>query len=487
MSAFKRVSGDRREPNIVLGISLHTMSSRRDPKEKVNRHTRTKPGECDPVPEHQQQLETDLSSGAPPTRRGIADHTNPDWIVIEPDPSYIPRPGSGHDHIIRPWQVNAVVGALADRVDEVIAQVRNLGEPPREGVFQNYSRQPGLGSGHHCETVNRATVPSDTRAAADLSRSRGSHGKSASARQDLVDRECGISLDGFPSRSMEEGGVGGLCQGEGSHASDGAAKAGPSSSSSSCASAGSSAMPMDGAIIHTARTVTLHPVRANYPYDGEIAVHRPPLPAELDRIDERLNDALRFTTDFSPGTVAPAQASDEDTDLMLTGGRESIITLPNRDQVSEGRLDPPLLPEPLRIQRKPPLAGKPDGHAAGVGYVQSRPASPAPSESSITATVFNVRRPTPPPPPPPQADIVSLPSSRRHVNPAEGQSGGGRRGGACSSSGVGQEEAVPAVLVPGGWLGLGGRHPRLQVSRRQGRDDPDGEEEELRRRKEGEE
>lgn len=289
------------------------MSSRHDPKGKTNRNKRTEQGECSPVPDQHQQPETDLPSGTPPARRGIADHPNRRWIVIEPDPSYIPRPGPGHDHIIRPWQVNAVVGAPADRVDEVIAQVEDLEEPPGEGDFQAYPRQPGSGSGHHRGTFNSNTMPSDTRAS-DRPGPQGSYGKSASAGQGLVDPESGISLDGFPSRSVEEGGVSGLCWRNSSDASGGAASAATTcpSSSSGCASNGSSAMALDSADIQTARAVTIHPLRPVYPHDAEIAVHRPPLPAELDRMDERIEDALSFVTDFSPGAVAPTQASNED-------------------------------------------------------------------------------------------------------------------------------------------------------------------------------
>ncbi|KAK7714132.1 hypothetical protein SLS64_004229 [Diaporthe eres] len=270
---------------------------------------------------------------------------------------------------------------------------------------------------------------------------------------------------------MEEGDVSGLCRRNSGDASDGDASADPSySSSSSRASIESSAMAVEVATIRTARAVTIHPTRAAFPYDGVTAVNRPPLPAELDRMDERLEDALEFLTDFSSGTVEPTQAGDEDEDLMLTGDRESTITLPNLDQPSEGRLGSLSLPEPHYTQARPPLEGNADGHPASVDYGQSRPASPTASESSIAETVFDVRRPTPPPPSPPQPDVVSLPSSRR-------------RDGTHPSSGLGQEEAVPAALVPRGWLGLGGSHPPPQVSRRRARGDPEGEEEDRRWRK----
>lgn len=413
------------------------MPSRRNSKKETNPHKHTDQGECDPDP-NRQQTETDVSSGAPPTRRGIADHPNRRRIVIQPDPSYIPRPGPGRDHIIRPLQVDAVVGASPDRVDEVIEQVRDLYEPPSEGDSEADSRQLAVGSGQH---------PG----------SQDSHGKSASARQGLFGRESGMSLDGFPSRSVEEGGVSGLYQRGGDTASD---AADPPTSSSHASAAGSPPI-TDETTLHTARAVTIRPVRVadQYPFDGEAAVHRPPVPAELDRMDGLLDDALSFWSGVSPGVVAPAQASDEDEGQMLTSNRDSIITVPDQD---------------------PDHA---EGHSVEVEHMHPHRSSPVPSDSSITETVFDVRRPTPPPRPP---GVTTLPSSQRRAATAAGPSGGLRRGGAYAGSDIVQEQAVPAVLVPGGgrgWLGLGGSQPPPQVSRRQGRDDPDDEgEDEVQRR-----
>lgn len=438
------------------------MPSRRDAKEGTNPYEHTNQGEWGPDPE-QQHSETDLRSGTPPTRRGMADHPNRRRIVMQPDPFYVPRPGAGRDHIIKPWQVDAVVRVPADRVEEVIEQVRDLYEPPSEGDFQADSRQPALGSGQHRQTANHTMVPSNHRAASGRAGSQDTHGKSASAKQGLVDRESGLSLDGFPSRSMEEGGVSGLYQRESGYARDGTTSnvADSSAKSSSHASATGSSPTADGATVHTARAVTIRPARVadQYPFDGEAAVHRPPLPAELDRMDGLLDDALSFWGGVSPGVVAPAQASDEAEGEMLTGDRESIFTLPDRDPDNA------------------------DGMPTEVEHTRPRRGSPIPSESSITETVFDVRRPTPPPRPP---GLTSLPSSQRHAVAAAEPSGGLRRGGAHAGSDIEHERAVPAVLVPGGrrgWLGLGGSHPPPQVSRRQGRDDPDDEEEEPERRR----
>lgn len=438
------------------------MPSRRNSKAELNPHKRTNQGECGPDPE-QQHSETDLPSGPPPTRRGIADHPNRGLIVIQPDQSYIPRPGPGRDHIISPWQVNAVVGAAADRVDEVVEEVRDLDEPPSESDFQADSRQPASGSWHHCERGNHTIVPSDNRAPSNHAGSQDSHGKSASPRQGLVNRESGMSLDGFPSRSVEEGGVSGLYQSESGTASGGdtASDAADSPASPSHASAAGSSSAADGTTIHTARAVSIRPVRVadQYPFDGEAAVHRPPLPAELDRMDGLLDDALSFWNGVSPGLVAPTQLSDEGEGEMLTANRESIVTVPDQDPDNA------------------------DGLSIEVEHAHPRRSSPVPSDSSIAETVFDVRRPTPPPRPP---GVTTLPSPQRRAVTAAGPSGGLRRGGAYPGLENEQEEAVPAVLVPGGgrgWLGLGGSQPPPQVSRRQGRDDPDDEEVEKERRR----
>lgn len=467
------------------------MAPRRDSKEKASPHKRNDQGECNPDPEQQQQPETDLPSGAPPTRRGIADHPNRRWIVIQPDSSYVRRPGPDRDHIIKPWQVNAVIGAPRDRVDEVIKQVRDLEERPSEGDFLADPRQPALGIRHHCEMGSHTPVSSDIPAASDRSGPKGSQGKSAGARQGLIDRESGMSLDGFPSRSLEEGGVSGLCQCNSGGAGDGATSAAATccSSSSSCASAAeSSTMGVDGATIHTARAVTIRPTRADRPRGDAAAVHRMPSPGALARMDEAIEDVERFLRDFDPGRAMPepVQASDEDGDEMLTGNRESVVTPPDQDRalLSQGQLRPPSSPGEHYTQGRPtPRMDDADGHPIGVEHTQLRPNSPTPSESSIVETVFEVRRLTPLPQRP---DMGSLPSSQRHADKTAGQPGALRRGGAHPDSEIEQELVVPAVLVPGGGrgrLGLGGSHPPRQVSRRQGQDDPAEDEEQKRRRR----
>lgn len=467
------------------------MAPRRDSKEKTNTHKLTDQGECDPDP-GQQQPGTDLPSGSAASLRGIADHPNRRWVVVQPDSSYIPRPGPDGDHIIRPWQVSAVVGAPRDRVDEVSEQVRDLERPPpSEGDFQAHPRRPALGIGHHCDTVDHTAVPTGTRAASDRPGSKGLNGESAVARQDRVGRESGMSLDGFPSRSLEEGGVSGLCQPKSGSASDGAtsAAAACSSSSSGCASAGLPTMPADDATIHTARAVTIRPTRADRPHGEGPAVHRMPSPEALDRLDEAIEDAERFWMDFDPrgAMPAPLQASNEDEDEMLTGSRENIATPPDRDRAlsSNGQLRPAPSPGQHHTQGGPaPRVDDAGGHAAGVKHTRPRPGSPALSEFSIVETVFNVRRPTPPPRRP---DVPSLPSSQRHAVTTAGPTGGLRRGSVYRDSEVGQELDVPAVLVPGGGRGrlvLGGSQTPRQVSRRQGRDGlHEGEEQERRRRR----
>lgn len=474
------------------------MSSRRESKIRRNPRKRTDQGEGDPDPD-QQRLETDLSSGAPPTPRGIADHPNRRYIVVNPGASYIPRPGPDRDHILRPRQVNTVLGAPADRVDEVIALVRDLKEPPSGGNSQAHLRQPASGIGHQRATGNRTTVSSGSRDKSDRAGSLGSHhGKSSSAGQGLFDRESGMSLDGFPSRSMEEGGVSGLGRrhsGDASGATTGAAAA-PSSSSSGRASATSSALAADVTTFHTARAVTIRPARACYPHDEEAAVHRVPSLGALDRMDREIEEVERLWSDLSldGATPAPLRAGNTGEDEMLTGDRGSIVTTSSRNSAAQGRGQPDR--PSSRGQRythgrpPPPRGAHADRYATGAGQVQPRPASPTPSDSSIAETVLNVRRPTPPPPSPPhaqQSDVASLPSSRRLAVTAVGPPDGLRRGGTYSDPHFEQELEVPAVLIPGGprgWLGLGGSRAPPQVSHRQERDGSDGElETQLRLRK----
>lgn len=378
-----------------------------------------------------------------------------------------------------PWQAEAVVGPPADRVDEIIAQVKDLDEPPAltDGGSQADPQQPAVGSGHHRGKQIHGVAPSDAETRSNNIVAQGSQGE-FSARQGLIDRESGISLDGFPSRSVEEGGVSGLFQCESGHASAG-------SSSPSSTSDTSSGMTAEETVLQTARAVTIRPVQPNLPFKGQAAVHRLPLPAELDRMNELLDDALQFWTDVPTGTVAVTQASGQGEYEVLTGDRESNNPPSNRNPAmrAEGQHGTPSSAAPHHTQGRPP-AGRAGEHPTDVEHAQPQPASPTPSDTSITETVFDVRRPTPPPR---RTDIASLPGLQRHAVTAAGPSGRLRRGRSYATSGV-EQEAVPAVLVPGGGrLGWGGCHPPPQVSRREGggdRDDQNEDDERRRRRRE---
>lgn len=273
-------------------------------------------------------------------------------------------------------------------------------------------------------------------------------------RQVFVDQESGMSPDGFPSRSMDEGGVSGLYHrgngpvGESALGSD--TPSSSSSSSSSSESAESSALAMSNASIHTARIVSLRPFRLGRPGYEEPGEDRLPSPAALDRMDGRLED-------FEDG--------------MLTGDRIMGITVPDRGPATrgEGRLGPTHSPRPHiaqgnnpRPQRKDHTEGR--RHQAGVNHGQPPRVSPTPSDSSIAETIFNVRRATPPRPgttaSPPPSDRSHLPSLSQHAAAVAGQPAGLMRGPSYPASTLGQEEeAVPPVLVPGGLLCLGGSHP----------------------------
>ncbi|KAH8788340.1 hypothetical protein F5883DRAFT_514074 [Diaporthe sp. PMI_573] len=412
------------------------MPSRRDSRGKSSPDEDDAQGECYPG---QQHPETDLSSGAPSTSRRVADHPNRDCRVMELDPSYTPPGGRGRGRDILPSQVEAVIHATADQVDEVIEQVKNLEQPPRPRPSE---------SGTQVDPRQLRTTSQDPR------------GKSANARQGLVDREPGMSLDGSPNCNMEEADVSGLLRRESSHASDTTTVPDTPSSRSSSGSAEPSAPAMDDASLHKARAVRLRPFRRGRLRDGEPGEHRPPSPAALDRIDEMLEGVTRAWTDVALGTAAQTQASEEDEDGMLTGDSDMTITPLDRGPATrgEGQLRSPRSSGPHYTQ----------GYPAGVNSTQPPRVSPTPSEFSTAETVFNVRRPTPPPPRP---DTAYLPGSRRQEAAARAwPSGGLRRGGSYPAADVGQGESVPAVLVPGGLLGLGGSHPRPPpVSRRQGR------------------
>lgn len=403
----------------------------------------------------EQHPETDLSSGAPPTRGRVADHPNRKCRFIQPDSSYKPREDPNYGSLILPWQVSSVIHASADRVDEVIDQVKSQKTPVPQ------SRECGLRVHSQQSQQN----------------SRNPHGKSASI---LIDRESGMSLDGFPSRSMEEGGVSGL-----GNAVDRAAGAGTLSSyPPSLGLADSSGPITDDSPLHTAWTVTMRPFKLGRSGDEEPGEHRPPSPAGLDRMDEILENAVTMWTDLPIGSIAQSQANKGNGDRLLTGDRKMTITPHDRRSGTRDKGQSGPGPFPGSYYKQENLSfhhmGHAEGSPAGVNLAQPPRVSPTPSESSIAETVFNVRLPTPPPnrsaAVPRRPDTESLPSSQRHVVAAAAPSGGLRRGGSYPAPNVRQEEdededeeAVPAALVPGGRLSLGeSRGLPPQVSRRQG-------------------
>lgn len=452
-----------------LGISHKTMYPRRNSRERSNSHKKSTQGEHGPISD-QQHPGTDRSSSAPPTRRRVADHPNRKWRFIQPDSSYTHPEDPSYGNIILPWQVSSVTHASADRVDEVIDQLKNKNKlpAPQQRVY-------GLRV-HPQQSRNDSSTP---------------RGKSAST---LVDRESGMSLDGFPSRSIEEGGVSGL-----DNASDSAVSAGtPSSSSPSLGSADSSGSTMNDSLLHSARAVTMRPFKLGRPGDEGPGEHRTPSPAGLDRVDELLESAERMWTDLPLGSVAQTRTSEGNEHRELTGDREMTITPPDQDPGTrgEGQRGPAPFYGSYYTQENLSFhqMGHAEGSSAGVNRFQPPRVSPTPSESSIVETVFNVRLPTPPPNSPAalprRPDTESLPSSQRHAVAAAARSGGLRRGGSYPASDVGlekdddddEEDAVPAALVPGGRLSLGeSRDLPPQVSRRPGRGGSDVEERRQRR------
>lgn len=436
------------------------MCSPRHSREISNSHKKITRGERDPIPD-QQRPKTDRPRSAPPLRRRVADHPNRKWRFIHPDSSYNPTEDPNSGKLILPWQVSSVIHASADRVDEVIDQVKNQEKPP---ALQ--SRESGL-QVHPQKSHNNSRNP---------------HGKSAST---LFDRESGMSLDGFPSRSIEEGGVGGL---------DGAGT--PSSSSPSLKSANSPGFAVDDPLVHTAQAVTMRPFKLGRPGDEDAGEHRTPSPAALDRMDEILEGVEGMWTDLPLGSVARTQANKGNEDRLLTGDREMTITPPEREPGTRGQGQRGPAPFAGSYYTQKNLSFHHIGHAerspAGVNRTQPPRVSPTPSESSITETVFNIRLPTPPPNRPAalprRPDTDSLPSSRRRAVTTAAQAGGLRRGGSYPAPDVVQqqeeddEEAVPAALVPGGRLSLGeSRGLPPQVSRRHGWGGSDVEERRQRR------
>ncbi|KAG8165301.1 hypothetical protein KVR01_005576 [Diaporthe batatas] len=297
--------------------------------------------------------------------------------------------------------------------------------------------------------------------------------------QGFPPRESGISPDGFPSRSMEAGGVSGLFgQRESIQVSkDSTSSENPCPSPSSpcspnSASAASFTIGEYDASVHTARAIPLRRVRPGRRGEERPGENREPSPAALDRIDDRIEDCERVWADDSRGAAGHTRESRQQEDRMLTGGREIRI-----DPFSQGS-DPRAVsqhvaPTSSRPRHRPGDAVHPTGRAGelppapGGHHAHPQRVSSTPSESSIAETIFNVRQPTPPPHQPTlgqlghQSNTASLPRSRRHAATAVGPSGNLRQGPSHPATNAVREEPVPAVLVPGGRLGfLGGSHPR---------------------------
>lgn len=309
--------------------------------------------------------------------------------------------------------------------------------------------------------------------------------------------QSGISPDGFPSRSIEEGGVSGLfSQRESNQVSnDSAISDTPYSSSPSLGSADSSTSGVYDASIYTARAVPLLRLRLGQP--GNERPGRLPSPGALDRIDNRIEVAERVWTEGPRRAVRQTQESRGRVDGTLTGGMETSLNPHSRDpdprRAGQRGSAPCSRTHRARPHHTQGSATRYTGRAgeytpAGGHHTRLQRVSSTPSESSIAETVSNVRQPTHPPHQPRHLehgpDTASLPSSQRRAVAVAGPPGGPRRGHSYPAAAAGQEEqeAVPAVLAPGGLLGLGGSHPRPppRVSRRQGRDCSD--ERESRRR-----
>ncbi|POS81081.1 hypothetical protein DHEL01_v200548 [Diaporthe helianthi] len=313
--------------------------------------------------------------------------------------------------------------------------------------------------------------------------------------QGFPGRESGMSLDGFPSRSVEDGGVSGLFgQRESVQVGNGASSVGSSSSSSpGPGSTESPASTIYNASVHMARAVPFRHFRQGRHGDRRSGEIRLASPAALDRLDDRIDDVERAWTDGPRGSARQTLQRQEQEVGMLTGGREmthASINLLGQDHALRGvgqRGSPPP-PRPHRTQSSPPHytgradEGYPPAGSHHSGTIQPPPASPTPSDSSIAETIFNVRPLTPR-----QSDRALLPSVRQQHATAATASGSSSRGLArgpsypASHFGQQDREAVPAVLVPGGLLlSLGGSHPRPppQLNGRQhGRGGSGGEEE----------
>ncbi|KAL1857034.1 hypothetical protein Daus18300_010481 [Diaporthe australafricana] len=296
---------------------------------------------------------------------------------------------------------------------------------------------------------------------------------------------------------MEEGGVDGLFQRESAdHARDSVASA----AASSCASAASSDLTTD-LELQTARFITIIPARLDRPGREEPAISLLPSLEAIDRMDRKIEEALRpwenalvavqeARSCTSTSTRVTGQLNERG-DRLLTGNREELTDAPNRAPIvprrpvarGDGQPVPSssALEAHHRTQAMLPRGARADAHWSAED-AQRRAPSPSPSELSISETVFDVRRPTPAPPMG-RSDLASLPSQRPSGLQRDSRAPGAdfslglRPGEARPGSGVGREEDVPAVLVPGGWLGIGGdNHPLARVSRRRDRNGPDEEE-----------
>lgn len=441
----------------------------------------------------QQEPETSFASDNALSRRPLADHPSRSYRVVQPDSAYTPLSGPGHGRIITPSMVASVMAAMGGQRDEFIGRL-SAQEPHRPRNSDSGAVHPQPGARNVQRIADHQTaVSSSARAATSSTGALHSHGES-STRQGLSQRESGMSPDGFPSRSMEEGGVGGLFQRESAdHARDSVASA----AASSCAETASSELTTHPEL-QTGRVITILPARVDLPRRGEVDRFLLPSLDAIDRMDRQIDEALSLWEDVlvegkearpSTSTGVTGQPNERG-DKLLTGSRERLTNAPiwapiaPRSPVAR-RNGQPVPPSSApgahhHTQARPPLGDRADAHR-GAEEAQQRALSPPSSELSISDTVFHVRRRTPPPPVR-RSDLASLPSQR-----PDGLRWGSRSPGAAASLGLRPSDArlgsgpgiedVPAVLVPGGWLGIGGdNHPPARVSRRRGRDGPDEEE-----------
>ncbi|KAI3399272.1 hypothetical protein diail_7436 [Diaporthe ilicicola] len=432
----------------------------------------------------QRQSETALPNGAAPAQRRVADHPNRHWSVIEPESAYTPPTGLSHGHIIIPSTVSAVLAANEDQLDQLVGQlVAQEAHGPGNSDSGALRGQPLTRKTHERSTGHHTAGKSPIGAATSGIGTQYSHGEG------FFQRDSGMSPDGFPSRSMEEGGVSGLSQRESVvHASDSVASA----AASSCASTSSSGLTADPEL-QTARVVTVRPARVDHPRPEVTDRSLLPSLAGIGRMDRRIEEALRLWEDVpvvgqdsqtsmsSAGVTGQPSESDDE---MLTVNRQDLTTglknAPTAQHTPVARGDghpvPSSTPRAHHVQARPPRGSRADANQSAERAQRRALPSPSPSDFSIAETVFDVRRRTPPPAAaaPRRSDLASLPSRR----PGGLQRGSrGPREDARPAFGSGRMDDVPAVLVPGGWLGIGGDHdPLAQVSRRRDRDGPDSEE-----------